>query len=194
NGSITVFSFSPDCRLSSRERAKLCFKATRCKPHEGADDVKEFTFSDLNLGNERIVSSSTPCGDFFFRCHQSSEFHQPARSSSSSRGQAPPPSDITSIAKKCNELDLHLIVIWKAYVVEDNKQRMVEGQLHVALQAVGQEASSLLPREEAQEMMLLRFRSESPPPALLPHPQLSQLIRTNLGYPETFSHHFLRDR
>ncbi|KAM4739693.1 trafficking protein particle complex subunit 8 [Anableps anableps] len=182
-----------DCRLSSRERAKLCFKAKRCKPHEGSDTVKEYTFADLNLGNERIMSSSTPCGDFFFRCHQSSEFEQvnsASRTSSSSKSQG---SDITSIARKCNELDLNIIVIWKAYVVEDNKQLILEGQLHVALQTIGKEASSLIPKEETQEMMLLRFKSELPPPVILPYPELSQLIRTNLCYPETFTHQFVSE-
>lgn len=28
-------SFTADCKLTSRERAKLCFKAARCTPHQG---------------------------------------------------------------------------------------------------------------------------------------------------------------
>lgn len=35
----------------------------------------------------------------------------------------------------------------QAYVVEDNKQLILEGQLHVALQTIGKEASSLIPKE-----------------------------------------------
>ncbi|XP_043984891.1 trafficking protein particle complex subunit 8 [Gambusia affinis] len=187
-----------DCRLSSRERAKLCFKAMRCKPHEGSDSAREYTFADLNLGNERIMSSSTPCGDFFFRCRQSSVLEQVNSTPRNSRSQGSghtdnTASDITSIAKKCNELDLSIIVIWKAYVVEDNKQLILEGQLHVALQTIGKEASSLIPKEETQEMMLLRFKSELPPPVILPYPELTQLIRTNLCYPETFTHHFVKE-
>ncbi|XP_072246347.1 trafficking protein particle complex subunit 8 isoform X2 [Leuresthes tenuis] len=191
------------CKLSSRERAKLCFRATRCKPHQAMSDIIEkYTFADLNLGNERIISSSTPCGDFFFRCCCSPESQQlalaPSRTSSSSKSQVSVPtdnrgSDITSIAKKCNELDLNLIVIWKAYVVEDNKQLILEGQLHVALQSIGKEASSLTPKEEAQEMVLLKFKSELPPPVIMPLPELSQLIKTNLHYPETFTHQFVLD-
>ncbi|XP_014330677.1 trafficking protein particle complex subunit 8 [Xiphophorus maculatus] len=187
-----------DCRLGSRERAKLCFKAMRCKPHEGSDSAKEYTFADLNLGNEQIMSSSTPCGDFFFRCRQSSVLEQGNSTPRNSRSQGSghtdnTASDITAIAKKCNELDLSIIVIWKAYVVEDNKQLILEGQLHVALQTIGKEASSLIPKEETQEMMLLRFKSELPPPVILPYPELSQLIRTNLCYPETFTHHFVKE-
>lgn len=35
----------------------------------------------------------------------------------------------------------------QAYVVEDNKQLILEGQLHVALQTIGKEATSLTPKE-----------------------------------------------
>uniref|UniRef100_A0AAQ5XV18 Trafficking protein particle complex 8 n=1 Tax=Amphiprion ocellaris TaxID=80972 RepID=A0AAQ5XV18_AMPOC len=155
-----------------------------------SDAVEKYTFADLNLGNERIISSSTPCGDFFFRSS--------SRTSSIGKSQGSLPtedrgSDITNIVKKCNELDLNIIIIWKAYVVEDNKQLILEGQLHVALQTIGKEASSLTPKEEAQEMVLLKFKSELPPPVVLPCAELSQLIKTNLHYPETYTHPFVQD-
>lgn len=190
-----------DCKLTSRERAKLCFKAIRCKLHpDSPDTIAKYTFADLNLGNEQIISSSTPCGDFFFRCCQTSESQQVAPSRLSSYGKTQHPvcaenrtCDISSILKKCNELDLNIIVIWKAYVVEDNKQLILEGQLHVALQTVGKEATSLTPRKEAQEMVLLKFKSEVPPPVVLPSAELSQLVKTNLQYPESYSHAFVQD-
>lgn len=188
-----------DCKLTSRERAKLCFRATRCRPHQDTSDaVEKYTFADLNLGNERIISSSTPCGDFFFRGCRTSESQRvyvaSSRTSSSSKTliNEDRDSDITHIVKKCNELDLNIIVIWKAYVVEDNKQLILEGQLHVALQTIGKEASSLTAREEAQEMVLLKFKSELPPPVVLPSAELSQLIKINLHYPETYTHSFVQ--
>uniref|UniRef100_A0A8D3DNY4 Trafficking protein particle complex 8 n=1 Tax=Scophthalmus maximus TaxID=52904 RepID=A0A8D3DNY4_SCOMX len=182
-----------DCKLTSRERAKLCFRATRCKPQQAPPDaVEKYTFADLNLGNERIVSSSTPCGDFFFRDVASFRTSNSSKSPGvvSSEDQA---ANITNIVKKCNELDLNIIVIWKAYVVEDNKQLILEGQLHVALQAIGKEVTSVTPKEEAQEMVLLKFKSELPPPVALPSAELSQLIKTNLHYPETYTHPFVQD-
>ncbi|TMS20849.1 trafficking protein particle complex subunit 8 isoform X1 [Larimichthys crocea] len=192
-----------DCKLTSRERAKLCFRATRCKPQQATSGtVEKYTFADLNLGNERIISSSTPCGDFFFRGCRSSESQRvetaSTRTPSGNKSQSCVPaedraSDITNIVKKCNELDLNIIVIWKAYVVEDNKQLILEGQLHVALQTIGKEASSFTPKEEAQEMVLLKFKSELPPPVVLPSAELSQLIKTNLHYPETYTHPFVQD-
>uniref|UniRef100_A0A669EP65 Trafficking protein particle complex subunit 8 n=1 Tax=Oreochromis niloticus TaxID=8128 RepID=A0A669EP65_ORENI len=170
-----------ECKLGSRERAKLCFRAARCKPSEATSKaVKKYTFSDLSLGNEQIISSTTPCGDFFFRCLTLET--QENRSS-----------DLTDIAKECSELDLNIIVIWKAYVVEDNKQLILEGQLHVALQTIGKEASSLTAKEEAQEMVLLKFKSDLPPPVILPSAEFCQLIKTNLHYPETCTHPFVQE-
>uniref|UniRef100_A0A665TH95 Trafficking protein particle complex 8 n=1 Tax=Echeneis naucrates TaxID=173247 RepID=A0A665TH95_ECHNA len=190
-----------DCKLTSRERAKLCFRAKRCKPHQvTSGGMEKYTFADLNLGHERIVSSSTPCGDFFFHCCRTTESQradvESSRTSSSSKSQDPSEdkaSDLNNIVKKCNELDLNIIVIWKAFVVEDNKQLILEGQLHVALQTIGKEATSLTPKEEAQEMVLLKFKSEQPPPVVVPSAELSQLIKTNLHYPETYTHPFVQN-
>ncbi|XP_075997687.1 trafficking protein particle complex subunit 8 isoform X2 [Genypterus blacodes] len=185
-----------DCKLTSRERAKLCFRAMPCKPQQA---VGKYIFADLNLGNERIISSTTPCGDFYFRCcwKQESPRVIPAstRSTAHSRSQSAVPAEdsIISIVNKCKELDLNIIIIWKAYVVEDNKQLILEGQLHVALQTIGKEACSLTTKEENQEMVLLKFKPELPPPVVSPSAELSHLIKTNLLYPETYSHPFVQD-
>uniref|UniRef100_A0AAX7V4W5 Trafficking protein particle complex 8 n=1 Tax=Astatotilapia calliptera TaxID=8154 RepID=A0AAX7V4W5_ASTCA len=190
------------CKLGSRERAKLCFRATRCKPSEATSKaVEKYTFSDLSMGNEQIISSTTPCGDFFFRCltlETQEAYGASSRISSVSKSQGSVPtenrsSDLTDIAKECSELDLNIIVIWKAYVVEDNKQLILEGQLHVALQTIGKEATSLTAKEEAQEMVLLKFKSDLPPPVILPSAEFCQLIKTNLHYPETCTHPFVQE-
>uniref|UniRef100_A0A8D0A1H9 Trafficking protein particle complex subunit 8 n=1 Tax=Sander lucioperca TaxID=283035 RepID=A0A8D0A1H9_SANLU len=165
-----------DCKLTSRERAKLCFRATRCKPHQ-----EKYTFADLNLGNERIISSSTPCGDFFFRGCRPSESQRadeaPSRTSCSRQSQCVPAedraADISSIVRKCNELDLNIIVIWKVRIQSSVSRSVRE--------------------TEAQEMVLLKFKSELPPPAVPPSAELSQLIKTNLHYPETYTHPFVQD-
>uniref|UniRef100_A0AAX7TML4 Trafficking protein particle complex 8 n=1 Tax=Astatotilapia calliptera TaxID=8154 RepID=A0AAX7TML4_ASTCA len=155
-----------ECKLGSRERAKLCFRATRCKPSEATSKaVEKYTFSDLSMGNEQIISSTTPCGDFFFRCLTLET--QEAYGASSR--------------------------ISSAYVVEDNKQLILEGQLHVALQTIGKEATSLTAKEEAQEMVLLKFKSDLPPPVILPSAEFCQLIKTNLHYPETCTHPFVQE-
>uniref|UniRef100_A0A7N8YE22 Trafficking protein particle complex 8 n=1 Tax=Mastacembelus armatus TaxID=205130 RepID=A0A7N8YE22_9TELE len=139
-----------DCKLTSRERAKLCFRATRCKETDKNKIKNNSAFPHPLLLYVQIVSSSTPCGDFFFRCCQNSQRVNVVSSSCKSQGSLSTEntvSDITNIVKKCNELDLNIIVIWKAYVIEDNKQLILEGQLHVALQAIGKEASSLTPKQ-----------------------------------------------
>uniref|UniRef100_A0A8C0YCX3 Trafficking protein particle complex subunit 8 n=1 Tax=Cyprinus carpio carpio TaxID=630221 RepID=A0A8C0YCX3_CYPCA len=181
-----------DSKLASRERGKLCFKATRCRAEEATSE--KYTFADLNLGNEQIVSSTTPCADFFFRSGLPSEPRRGGVSTggaSQMRRQSGTDEGVTNIVKKCSEVELDIIVLWKAYVVEDNKQLILEGQLHVALQTIGKEACSLSQKEEAQEMVLLKFKPDVPPPVSKPSlEQLSHLIKTCLHYPESYDHPF----
>ncbi|KAL1022685.1 hypothetical protein UPYG_G00031010 [Umbra pygmaea] len=190
-----------DCKLNSRERAKLCFRATRCKPLQATSTTLEkYTFADLSLGNEQIVSSTTPCADFFFRRCQPSDPRRPPvavetqgrHSRTQGAGPGGGAEDITAVVRKCNEVDLDIIVLWKAFVVEDNKQVILEGQLHVALQTIGKETCTLTQKEDAQEMVLLKFKPELPPPMTRPSmEQLSHLIKTNLHHPESYSHSFI---
>ncbi|KAG9348071.1 hypothetical protein JZ751_004096 [Albula glossodonta] len=188
-----------DSKLTSRERGKLCFRATKCRPIEATSGaLDKYTFADINLGNEQIISSTTPCADFFFRRCQSGEPKKAVALGHSSglaqsKGQDASDEEVTDMVRKCSEVDLNVIVLWKAYVVEDNKQLILEGQLHVALQTIGKEACSLTQKEEAQEMVLLKFKPEHPPPLARPSmEQLSHLIKTNLHYPESYNHPFLQ--
>ncbi|XP_026147080.1 trafficking protein particle complex subunit 8-like isoform X1 [Carassius auratus] len=181
-----------DSKLASRERGKLCFKATRCRTEEATS--KKYTFADLNLGNEQIVSSTTPCADFFFRRGLPSEPRRGGISTSNASQmwrQSGTDDGVSDIVKKCSDVELDIIVLWKAYVVEDNKQLILEGQLHVALQTIGKEACSLSQKEETQEMVLLKFKPDVPPPVSKPSlEQLSHLIKTCLHYPESYDHPF----
>ncbi|KAJ8376842.1 hypothetical protein SKAU_G00074220 [Synaphobranchus kaupii] len=183
-----------DSKLTSRQRGKLCFRATKCRTIEATSSAQEkYTFADVNLGNEQIISATTPCADFFFRRCQSAEPKKMAAVGHGGFGHSkgPDSEDVTSVVRKCSEVDLNVIVLWKAYVVEDNKQLILEGQLHVALQTIGKEVCSLTQKEEAQEMVLLKFKPEHPPPLARPSmEQLSYLIKTNLHYPESYSHPF----
>ncbi|XP_018603460.2 trafficking protein particle complex subunit 8 isoform X3 [Scleropages formosus] len=185
-----------DSKLTSRERGKLCFRAIKCRNQEATSNAAgRYTFADINLGNEQIISSTTPCADFFFRRCQTTELKKGFTTGGVSFGQSGSLSDsegdIASVVRKCSEVDLNIVVLWKAYVVEDNKQLILEGQLHVALQTIGKEACSLSQKEEAQEMVLLKFRPELPPPLVRPSTeQLSHLIKTNLHYPESYDHPF----
>ncbi|XP_062411302.1 trafficking protein particle complex subunit 8 [Sardina pilchardus] len=185
-----------DSKLGSRERGKLCFRASRCKPQEATSDTEnKLTFADLNLGNEQIVSSSTPCADFFFRRGPCPDQKRGAVVVAAAWGQGSGSGtvvdDSLAVVKKCSEIELDLIVLWKAYVVEDNKQLILEGQLHVSLQTIGKEVCSLTQKEESQEMVLLKFKPDPPPPLARPsQEQLSHLIKTCLQYPQTYQHSF----
>lgn len=67
----------------------------------------------------QIISSSTPCGEFFFCSYHSLKSQQRVDVASvSSRNQhaataAGASCDIGTIVKQCNELDLNIIIIWK---------------------------------------------------------------------------------
>uniref|UniRef100_A0A4W5L065 Trafficking protein particle complex subunit 8 n=1 Tax=Hucho hucho TaxID=62062 RepID=A0A4W5L065_9TELE len=161
--------------------------------------VEKYTFADLSLGNELIITSTTPCADFFFRrCQPLESLRLPVAMETQGRhsrsqgvGHGDGAKDIAGVVRKCNEVELDIIILWKAFVVEDNKQVILEGQLHVALQTIDKEACSMTQKEEAQEMVLLKFKPELPPPMTRPSmEQLSHLIKTNLHYPESYSHPF----
>ncbi|XP_067834095.1 trafficking protein particle complex subunit 8 isoform X1 [Heptranchias perlo] len=181
-----------DAKLSSRERAKLCFRATRCQSSEATSCTEgRYIFADIVLGNEQIISATTPCADFFFQSCYAARSRKTTLQSTMGPGR-PKTGGFTKLVQKCSEVDLNIIVLWKAYVVEDNKQLILEGQLHVALQSIGKEACSLPQVQEAQEMVLLKFiRPEQPQLPTRPSmEQLSHLIKISLHYPEYYDHPF----
>uniref|UniRef100_A0A8C2A3Y8 Trafficking protein particle complex 8 n=1 Tax=Cyprinus carpio TaxID=7962 RepID=A0A8C2A3Y8_CYPCA len=160
-----------DSKLTSRERGKLCFKATRCRTEEGG-----------------IVSCTTPCADFFFR----RGLHSEARRGGVSAGgasqmqrkshtpQSGTDDDLTSIVKKCSEVELDIIVLWK--VLDFILFSSLEGEMSVILECL---------EAETQEMVLLKFKPDVPPPLSKPSmEQLSHLIKTCLHYPESYDHPF----
>ncbi|XP_007893230.1 trafficking protein particle complex subunit 8 isoform X3 [Callorhinchus milii] len=181
-----------DGKLNSREKAKLIFKATRCQNSEATSCTGgKYIFADIVLGNEQIISATTPCADFFFQtcCATRSKKVLPQPTMGHGR---PKIGDANKSVQKCSEVDLNIIVLWKAYVVEDNKQLILEGQLHVTLETIGKEACSLPPVQEAQEMVLLKFiRPEQPALHVRPSmEQLSHLIKISLHYSESYDHPF----
>uniref|UniRef100_A0A8C1XB96 Trafficking protein particle complex 8 n=1 Tax=Cyprinus carpio TaxID=7962 RepID=A0A8C1XB96_CYPCA len=147
-----------DSKLASRERGKLCFKATRCRAEEGGASSSR-THTQTLMYSMYFYAKLAPLHKCCLerpRCE--SDFQNPQV---------------------------------EAYVVEDNKQLILEGQLHVALQTIGKEACSLSQKEEAQEMVLLKFKPDVPPPVSKPSlEQLSHLIKTCLHYPESYDHPF----
>nr|XP_056710150.1 trafficking protein particle complex subunit 8 isoform X6 [Euleptes europaea] len=178
-----------DIKLANREKGKLCLKAVRCK-----NVLDNYTFADIIFGNEQIISSTSPCADFFFRSLPS-EFKRTHTQHSlhTSQGTAKQSLDnAVRLIQNCSEVDLNIIVLWKAYVIEDNKQLILEGQHHVMLHTVGKEAFSFPQKQESPEMVLFNFfRPESTSAPARPSPDhLSNLIKTSLHYPETFNHSF----
>lgn len=184
-------SENKDAKLASREKGKFCFKATRCKEKEvAAQSSEKHTFADVTLGNEQIVSSASPCADFFYRSLSSECKKPPAQPCVHTEKQSV--GEAVRWIQKCNEVDLSIVILWKAYVVEDSKQLILEGQHHVTLRTIGKEAFSCPQKQEPPEMELLKFfKSENTTVSSRPSvEQLSNLIKTNFHYPESFNHPF----
>ncbi|XP_071458925.1 trafficking protein particle complex subunit 8 isoform X2 [Marmota flaviventris] len=180
-----------EAKLASREKGKFCFKAVRCKEKEAAMQSSErYTFADIIFGNEQIISSASPCADFFYRS-LSSELKKP-QAQLSLHTEKHSIEDAVRLIQKCSEVDLNIIILWKAYVVEDSKQLILEGQHHVILRTIGKEAFSYPQKQELPEMELLKFfRPENTAVSSRPSvDQLSNLIKTSLHYPESFNHPF----
>ncbi|XP_037661646.1 trafficking protein particle complex subunit 8 isoform X2 [Choloepus didactylus] len=184
-------SENKDAKLASREKGKFCFKAMRCKEKEAATQSSEkYTFADIIFGNEQIISSASPCADFFYRS-LSSELKKP-QAQPSVHTEKQSLEDAVRLIQRCSEVDLNIVVLWKAYVVEDSKQLILEGQHHVILHTIGKEAFSYPRKQEPPEMELLKFvRPENTTVSSRPSvEQLSSLIKTSLHYPESFNHPF----
>ncbi|XP_021562317.1 trafficking protein particle complex subunit 8 isoform X4 [Carlito syrichta] len=184
-------SENKDAKLASREKGKFCFKAIKCEEKEVATQSSEkYTFADIIFGNEQIISSASPCADFFYRS-LSSELKKP-QTQLSVHTEKQSIEDAVRLIQKCSEVDLNIVILWKAYVVEDSKQLILEGQHHVILRTIGQEAFSYPQKQELPEMELLKFfRPENTTVSSRPSiEQLSNLIKTSLHYPESFNHPF----
>uniref|UniRef100_A0A5F9DFB3 Trafficking protein particle complex subunit 8 n=1 Tax=Oryctolagus cuniculus TaxID=9986 RepID=A0A5F9DFB3_RABIT len=184
-------SENKDAKLASREKGKFCFKAIRCKEKEAnMQSSEKYTFADIIFGNEQIISSASPCADFFYRS-LSSDLKKP-QVQLSMHPEKRSAEDAVRLIQKCSEVDLNIIILWKAYVVEDSKQLILEGQHHVILHVIGKEAFSQPQKQEPPEMELLKFfRPENTTVSSRPSvEQLSNLIKMSLHYPESFNHPF----
>ncbi|XP_069885485.1 trafficking protein particle complex subunit 8 isoform X3 [Dipodomys merriami] len=182
-------SENKDAKLASREKGKFCFKAVKCK-EAATQSAEKYTFADIIFGNEQIISSTSPCADFFFRS-LSSELKKPQTQQSVNTGKHSAEEAVRMI-QKCSEVDLNIVILWKAYVIEDSKQLILEGQHHVILHTIGKEAFSYRQKQEPPEMELLKFfRPENSTVSSRPSvDQLSNIIKTSLHYPESFNHPF----
>ncbi|ERE83769.1 trafficking protein particle complex subunit 8-like protein [Cricetulus griseus] len=201
-------------QVSSSSKHWQLHKSVNISENKAAMQSSEkYTFADIIFGNEQIISSASPCADFFYRS-LSSELKKPQDPEKHAA------EDAVQLIQKCSEVDLNIVILWKdliikvglellilpvppkgwdyrkgggfAYVVEDNKQLILEGQHHVVLRTLGKEAFSQFQKQEPPEMELLKFfRPENTTFSTRPSvEQLSNLIKTSLHYPESFHHPF----
>ncbi|OXB81697.1 UNVERIFIED_CONTAM: hypothetical protein H355_008946 [Colinus virginianus] len=103
----------------------------------------------------QIISSASPCADFFFQSLSSElkRTHVQSQTYASQRAVKQSFDEAVRLIQRCSEVDLNIVVLWKAYVVEDSKQLILEGQHHVTLNTVGKEAFSF-PQKQGLKKVL----------------------------------------
>ncbi|XP_070190978.1 trafficking protein particle complex subunit 8-like isoform X2 [Littorina saxatilis] len=131
--SWTVASLSTNTlkgiRIGSRETLQLMLKGTQ-KPNAKGDKL---LYSEVPFDMEQIDSTRTPCRDFY-QCSVAADRSR----ETSSQGL----SDVSNKAEYRDleaalDVDLTLIFLWKAFVVQENGQmKILVGQHHVHLHTV----------------------------------------------------------
>lgn len=79
--SLCLPASPPDCKLTSRERAKLCFRATRCKPQKGTPyrinkPYLSALFQYMVL-NEHWFLCALSVVSSYLRCHKEIHLYRP---------------------------------------------------------------------------------------------------------------------
>nr|XP_032826932.1 trafficking protein particle complex subunit 8 [Petromyzon marinus] len=192
--------------LGPREKMKLCFKATRCKPGS-CEDTGKLMYTDVTFADEQILSWATPCSDFFARSRRSGD--EPGAAAALAAAAAAPawaPADSPAelhrqqqqeVVVKSSRAEISLTLLWKAVVVEDKRQTIVEGQHHVRLEDIGTEVTSPPLQQLVTELPPLRFVPEEPvvTPATGPNPDaLSRMVKCSLQYAQRVTHNFTANR
>ncbi|CAN0158456.1 unnamed protein product [Lampetra planeri] len=192
--------------LGPREKMKLCFKATRCKPGS-CEDAGKLMYTDVTFADEQILSWATPCSDFFARSRRGGD--EPGAAAAALAAAAAPawaPADSPAelhrqqqqeVVVKSSRAEISLTLLWKAVVVEDKRQTIVEGQHHVRLEDIGTEVTSPPLQQLVTELPPLRFVPEEPAvaPATGPNPDaLSRMVKCSLQYAQRVTHNFTANR
>ncbi|XP_076111682.1 trafficking protein particle complex subunit 8-like isoform X2 [Mytilus galloprovincialis] len=117
-----------EIQVGSRETMQICLKAIRSPTNiesiKGKDCV---LFSDVSFDNQQICSSLTPCADFYF-CSKAK------LSSDDTLGKT---AGEFSDLKCAIQIGLTLVIIWKAFVINDTGEVQIRvGQHHVHIEKI----------------------------------------------------------
>ncbi|XP_076470015.1 trafficking protein particle complex subunit 8-like [Babylonia areolata] len=116
-------------RIGSRETLQLMLKGTQ-KPCASGD---ELLYSEVPFDMEQIDSTKTPCLDFY----QRSVAGDRSREASGDKGGNSPSRQEFRDLEAALDVELTLIFLWKAFVVQENGQmKILVGQHHAHIHTV----------------------------------------------------------
>ncbi|XP_033625745.1 trafficking protein particle complex subunit 8-like [Asterias rubens] len=197
-------------KISGGESQRMCFKATKCRQHPTENPGKEqLVFTSVAFGKQRVDSSATPCRDFFFR----STFDPSKRSlelTPSSKTATPStmsPTEETSVTlvtdtktalEDCIKAGLTLIVLWKAFVVdEEGFHHTLVGQHHITMETMGKEVTTVQTTRRPREVTPLKIIKDPETELAKKEPSaevMGQLLKYSLQYSEVKEHDFTKQR
>lgn len=121
-----------EIQVGSRETMQICLKAIRSPTNieliKGKDCV---LFSDVSFDNQQICSSLTPCADFYFRSKSKAKLF------SDDEDLLVNTSGDQMDLKCAIQIGLTLVIIWKAFVINDTGEVQIRvGQHHVHIEKI----------------------------------------------------------
>ncbi|XP_071092381.1 trafficking protein particle complex subunit 8-like isoform X2 [Haliotis cracherodii] len=164
-----------DVRIGSRHILQLALKGTKCETDGN------LMFSEVFFDMQKINSVQTPCCDFYFRspaCRQiSSSTGDTTLLPIPSYRSAPTQPDFSSL-NKAREVKLTLIILWKAFVAQENGQlKILVGQHHVCIERVDTVVTAYPLVQSNQDQPPLKFIRDVEPET---EPQPSPEVTTKL--------------
>lgn len=202
-----------EIRIGSGESQKLCFKAKQI----GDTSRQALTFSSVLFGTDKEPSSSMPCADFYLRSKLKNLPRQqqtgligdnpfspattPGSMGSSSAESGWVAGKLVAAGEKmlqeCNMADLALLVLWKAFVVDDEgTDHTLYGQSHLVIDQLNTDTLSHPVRKLPVEQKHVKFGKVpfNPNPILPSQEVMATLLKYSLQYTEALQHDFNKNR
>ncbi|XP_071958347.1 trafficking protein particle complex subunit 8-like isoform X2 [Antedon mediterranea] len=183
-------------KISGGESVICCLKAQHCK-QICTSDSNQVVFTDGVLGKEKIVSYESPCSDFFFRSKFKLKEIEPPPQEFSRTSNNTKSMSVKQSLEGALEVDLTLLVLWKAFVVDETGvSHKYVGQHHVTMTMLDQQISTIPTAQRMVEQKAVRFlkdidvnKSDEPSSTVM-----IQLIKCSLQHPDHKDHDFTKKR
>ncbi|KAG1675945.1 Trafficking protein particle complex subunit 8 [Nymphon striatum] len=192
--------------INPGEKAHMSFKTLPFAVNDIDDSNKNvLIFSNIPFTDSEIDSTSCPCSDFYHRSRfKLGDLMAPDPPPAAMIPEVAPPSqkelDVEAI-KSAIIVDLTIIVLWKAFIVDEiGLNHVVMGQHHIYIDQINTPTCSRaikMVEEEKQVLKIILSEEEESlleEAPLITETLLSQLVKFTLNYPHEVFHDFLKSR